>query len=78
MKIANVIPIFKSGIKNSFDNFGPISLLPQFFYILEKRFDKRIEYFFNKFNAMYLCMVLSQESLQIWSSLILLKKLLMH
>ena len=38
MKIAKVIPIFKSGLKDSFTNYRPVSLLPQFSKILEKTF----------------------------------------
>ena len=30
MKIAKVVPLFKSGEKNVFTNYRPISLLPQF------------------------------------------------
>ena len=36
MKIAKVVPLFKSGEKNVFTNYRPISLLPQFSNILEK------------------------------------------
>ena len=36
MKIAKVIPLFKSGSKNDFNNYRPISLLPQLSKILEK------------------------------------------
>ena len=45
MKIAKVIPIYKTGAKDEFNNYGPISLLPQFSKILEKLFDDRLEQF---------------------------------
>ena len=37
MKIARVIPLFKSGNTKEFSNYRPISLLPQFSKILEKK-----------------------------------------
>ena len=42
MKIAKVIPIFKSGKK---DYFTTVSLLPQFSKILEKLFNNRLDKF---------------------------------
>ena len=36
MKIAKVIPIFKSGDKHIFNNYRPMSILPAFSKILEK------------------------------------------
>ena len=48
MKVAKVVPLFKSGEKNVFTNYRPVSLLPQFSKILEKLFNKRLEKFLNK------------------------------
>ena len=45
MKIAKVIPMFKSGTKTDVANYRPISLLPQFSKILEKLFLTRINSF---------------------------------
>ena len=45
IKIAKVIPIFKSGKKASFTYYRPVSLLPQFLKILEKLFNNRLDKF---------------------------------
>lgn len=45
MKLAKVIPIFKSGDRFQFSNYRPISLLSQFSKILEKIFNKRLRSF---------------------------------
>ena len=45
MKIAKVIPMFKSGTKTEVTNYRPISLLSQFSKILEKLFLTRINSF---------------------------------
>ena len=45
MKIAKVIPLFKSGDKNVYTNYRPVSLLPQFSKVLEKVFSKRLNSF---------------------------------
>ena len=45
MKIAKVIPIFKSGKKDSFTNYRPVSLSPQFSKILGKLFNNRLDKF---------------------------------
>ena len=43
MKKAKIILIFKSGDKNTFTNYRPVSLLPQFSKILEKLFQIKLE-----------------------------------
>lgn len=43
MKIAKVIPLYKTGDKNNFTNYRPVSLLPQFSKILEKLYNSRLE-----------------------------------
>ena len=48
MKIAKVILLYKSGEKNVFANYRPISLLPQFSNILEKLYNNRLDMFINK------------------------------
>ncbi len=53
LKIAKIIPIFKSGEKNQFNNYRPISLLPAFSKILEKIVNKRLVSFLDKYNVLY-------------------------
>ena len=48
LKIARVIPLFKSGDKHMFTNYRPVSLLPQFSKILEKIFNNRLDSFIEK------------------------------
>ena len=48
MKMAKVIPVFKSGAPDEFGNYRPISLLPQFSKILEKVFYKKLLSFLDK------------------------------
>ena len=48
MKIAKIIPLFKSGDKTKFTNYRPVALLPQFSKILEKLFCKRLNDFIDK------------------------------
>uniref|UniRef100_A0A8C7XUM2 Reverse transcriptase domain-containing protein n=1 Tax=Oryzias sinensis TaxID=183150 RepID=A0A8C7XUM2_9TELE len=50
MKIAKVIPIYKSGDKHQFTNYRPVSLLPQFSKILEKIFNDKLALFIEKYN----------------------------
>ncbi|KAI0229832.1 hypothetical protein LSAT2_019757, partial [Lamellibrachia satsuma] len=45
MKLAKIIPVFKSGDRFQFSNYRPISLLSQFSKILEKIFNKRLTSF---------------------------------
>ena len=52
MKIAKVIPLFKSGDKKMFNNYRPVSLLPQFSKILEKIFSNRLESFLNTYDIL--------------------------
>ena len=52
MKVAKVKPLFKSGKTNTFTNYRPVSLLPQFSKILEKLFNKRLDAFLNRHNIL--------------------------
>ena len=52
MKIAKVIPLYKSNGKNEFTNYRPVSLLPQFSNILENLFGIRLDSFINIYNLL--------------------------
>ena len=53
LKIAKVVPIFKSGDPKIFNNYRPISVLPVMSKILEKLMFNRVIDFFNAKNLMY-------------------------
>ncbi len=53
MKIARVIPLFKSGNTKEFSNYRPISLLPQFSKILEKMYHSRLMAFIDSNQILY-------------------------
>ena len=48
LKIARVIPLFKSGDKSIFNNYRPVSVLPAFSKILEKVIYNRLLDYLNK------------------------------
>jgi hypothetical protein len=54
MKIAKVLPLFKSGNKSLFSNYRPISILPVFSKILEKLMYNRFVEFIDKNNILYI------------------------
>ena len=45
MKIAKILPLFKSGNKSLYTNYRPVSLLPQFSKILERLYYNRLKHF---------------------------------
>ena len=53
LKIAKVIPIYKSGDKSLTENYRPISLLLTFSKIIEKMIKVRILSFINRHNVLY-------------------------
>jgi hypothetical protein len=53
LKIAEIKPLFKSGIKTCVNNYRPISLLPSFSKILEKCMASRLIDFITKHNILY-------------------------
>ena len=53
MKIAKIVPIFKSGNKKTLNNYRPISILPAFSKILEKLVCNRLVHFLETHNILY-------------------------
>ena len=53
LKVARVIPIFKSGDATSFSNYRPVSVLPLFSKILESLMFKRLISFVNEYGLLY-------------------------
>ncbi len=53
LKIARVIPLYKSGDKNDITNYRPISLLPVLSKIFEKLIHARLTSFLDKHNVIY-------------------------
>ena len=53
LKIARVIPLFKSGEQDIFTNYRPVSVLPAFSKILERVMYNRLLRFFNAFKILY-------------------------
>ena len=53
MKMAKIIPIFKSGDKSSFNNYRPISILPAFSKIMEKIMHFSLSNFLNSTKQFY-------------------------
>ena len=54
LKVARVVPLFKSGDPMSFSNYRPVSVLPVFSKILERLMYKRLLSFINKYRLLYL------------------------
>ena len=52
MKVAKVVPIYKKGDKEEFNNYRPISILIQFNQLFERLISKRLTNFFNKFEIL--------------------------
>ena len=53
LKIAKIVPIFKSGSTTSFNNYRPISILPTISKVLEKIVCNRLVDFLEKNNILY-------------------------
>ena len=53
LKIARVLPLFKSGDNNMLSNYRPISVLPIFSKIFEKVVYNRLITYFNKYNILF-------------------------
>ena len=53
LKIGRIIPIHKSGEKNRFSNYRPISILPCFAKILEKLVNERLLSFLDRYETLH-------------------------
>ena len=53
LKIAKVIPIYKSGDCKTINNYRPVSVLPVFSKVFERIMYNRIVSFLNSFNLLY-------------------------
>ena len=53
MKIANIVPIFKSGDNTLFNNYRSVSVLPLFSKLLERIVYNRLIEIFNKHSVLY-------------------------
>ena len=53
IKIARVLPLFKSGDDSVFSNYRPISVLPIFSKVFEKVIYNRLFDYFNKFDILF-------------------------
>ena len=53
LKIAKIVPIYKSGSKTDINNYRPIALLPTISKVFEKLIHKRVTSFLDKFNLLY-------------------------
>ena len=54
LKIANILPLFKSGKSSLFSNYRPISLLTSVSKVFEKVFYIRLYQFLMKYNILYI------------------------
>ena len=52
LKVAKVVPIYKSGPKDQFSNYRPISVLPFFSKLLEKIVNNRLVEYLNKWSIL--------------------------
>src|SRR6218665_1254428 len=52
IKVAKILPLFKSGAKNKINNYRPISILPYFSKYFEKLMHNRLMNYFTKFNLL--------------------------
>ena len=69
LKIANVVPIYKSGDEMIFTNYRPVSVLPVFSMLLERLMYNRLIEFINANNLLYeyhISLDSRKENLLIW------------
>ena len=72
MKIAKIIPLFKSGSKSEFTNYmyRPIYLIPQLSKILEKLYNDRLSKFVTNSNILNSCQYGFREGFSTYHALV--------
>ena len=78
MKIARVIPLFKSGKTKEFYNYRPILLLPQFSKILENIYHSRLMSFIDSNQILYKSQYGFRKQMSTSLAIIELEKSLIH
>ena len=74
MKLAVVKPIYKSGDRNTFTNYRPISILPYLSKLLEKIIHLRVMSFLSESDIMSSCLFGFQKNKSTYMPLILLQE----
>ena len=64
LKLANIIPIFKKGVRTSKNNYRPVSILPVFSKIFEGLLSRQLLEFFDN--------ILSKFQCGLWNSTLLI------
>ena len=86
LKLANITPVFKQGVRTSKDNYRPVSILPAFSKMFERLLSRQLldffDYILSKFQCGFRkgygtqhCLLLM---LEIWKELLTVTKLLVH
>ena len=86
LKLANITPVFKEGVRTSKDNYRPVSILPAFSKMFERLLSRQLldffDYILSKFQCTFRKGYGTQHCLlvmlEIWKELPTITKLLVH